>query len=102
MLDKIRLLTDEDNDMLIEIYISRAVTSIEKYLNNPKFNDVFIIENFEAAVIAMVENSYNTRDSKYISSKSQGKRSISYNDGANYAINDEVSKLLPTPYVRMM
>jgi len=102
MIYKVKVLIGDEPDALIQIYIDRAVISIKNYLNNDRLTNEYIIENFEEAVISIAEGLHKNKDSKNIKSMSQGKRSVTYTDDNGSVITEEISRLLPSPYVRMM
>lgn len=104
MIEKIKLLVGDPDlpEDVLEIYISRAVSTILSYVNNPRFTKEYILETYEDAVILLVENIYLTKDKKFISRYSQGKRSVTYSDEVFETIPAEVKNLLPSPFIRMM
>lgn len=103
MIEKIKVLIGDDvNDVLIDIYIDRAIMSIISYLNNSRLTKDHIREQNEEAIIAIVENLHSTRDYKNIKSMSQGKRSVTYRDESLEIITPEISKLLPVPYAKLL
>ena len=92
---------DNSKDNILSIYIRRAITTIQNYLNNEKFTKEYIEANFQDAIIAIVENAYHAKDSKNIKSKTQGNRSVTYAENTAFYITDDIANLLPTPYIRM-
>lgn len=105
MIDKIKALlniTDDTKDIILDIYISRATTSISKYLNNSRITNEMILSNYEDAIIVLVENAYRTKGKTHIKSYTQGKRSETFKDEFGINSNEEVKNLLPRPYVRLM
>lgn len=110
MIDDIKtLLGIEDNsrDGILNIYIRRAVTLIKGYLNNSRFDNAYIQDNFQDAIIELVYNAYILKGKENIQTETQGSRSItyktvtSYADGSTFAITDTIANLLPMPYVRI-
>ena len=101
MIDKITLLFDPSlEDSVINIYISRATVSIVNYLNNPLITEAVVVSKYEDAIILLVENTFMMRETKFISSESQGARSTSYSDKTTEIIPEEVKRLLPYPFLR--
>lgn len=92
---------DSSKDDLVSIYIKRAIKTIENYLNNEKFTKEYIEENFQDAIIAIVENAYNLKDNKNIKSVTQGNRSVTYAENTAFYITNDIVNLLPKPYVKM-
>ncbi|MBU5485966.1 phage head-tail connector protein [Clostridium sp. MSJ-11] len=104
MLEDIKtLLNIQDNskDSNLNIYIRKAITLIQNYLNNSAFTVEYIQTNFSDAIIDIVVNGYNFKDNKNIKSMTQGARSVAYADNTAFIITDSVANLLPTPYIRM-
>lgn len=106
MKESIKLLLgiiDNSEDDLIDLYIKRAVVIIANYLNHEEYDNVYIMANFEDAIIALVELAYkeNTSHHKGIKSQTQGARSVTYVDEKGFVISNEVKSLLPTPFLRM-
>ncbi|BDR72640.1 hypothetical protein K144316041_13480 [Clostridium tetani] len=104
MLKDIKILlniNDNSKDSILNIYIRKASTLIQNYLNNPNFTTDYILVNFQDAITDMVVNAYNFKSNKNIKSKTQGARSITYADNTAFVITDSVANLLPMPYVRM-
>ncbi len=94
-------ITDNSKDNIFYIYIKRAVTTIQNYLNNEKYTKEYIEENFQDAIIAIVTNAYETKSSNNIKSITQGNRSVTYAENTAFYITDDIANLLPQPYVRM-
>lgn len=110
MLEDIKTLldiTDNLKDSILNIYIKRAVTLIKNYLNNDSFDNSYIQDNFQDAVIELVYNAYISKGKENIQSENQGSRSItyktvtSYSDGSTFMITNNIALLLPVPYIRM-
>ncbi|WP_282804271.1 phage head-tail connector protein [Clostridium tetani] len=104
MLKDIKILlniNDNSKDSILNIYIRKATTLIQNYINNPNLAIDYIQQNFQDAIIDIVINAYNFKDNKNIKSMTQGARSITYADNTAFVITDSVANLLPTPYVRM-
>lgn len=94
-------ITNCSKDDILKIYIRRAITTIQNYLNNEKYTKEYIEENFQDAIIAIVTNAYETKNSNNIKSVTQGNRSVTYAENTAFYITDNIANLLPTPYVRM-
>ncbi len=93
----------ENEDSKLKLYISMAITLIKKYLNNENFDDSYIEENFDMAIILIVSNAYEYKKSGNkgnIKSISQGARNITYGDNTAFCITDDVKALLPVPYIK--
>lgn len=104
MLEDIKILLDikdSSKDNVLSVYVRRAIAIIQNYLNNDKLTKEYIEENFQDAIIAIVENAYYAKDSKNIKSIAQGNRSITYAENTAFYITDDIANLLPTPYMRM-
>lgn len=104
MLEDIKVLLDikdSSKDNLFHIYIRRAITTIQNYLNNDKFTKAYIEENFQDAIIEIVVNAYKMKDTDNKKSKTQGDRSETYFDNTSFCITESVANLLPPPYIRM-
>ena len=110
MLDDIKTLLgidDNSKDAILNIYIRRAVTLIKSYINNSRFDDTYIQENFKDAIIELVYNAYILKGRENIQSEAQGSRSItyktitSYSDGSTFMITNDIANMLPAPYIRM-
>lgn len=99
---KIKLLIGDVDDSLIEIYVNRAVLSIKRYMNNDRFDEEYIKSNFEDAIIAIVQDSHDSKNDRNIKSFSEGSQSVTYSDSFGSTITNNVRLLLPTPYVRLM
>ena len=110
MLDQVKeFLEIEDNskDSKLTIYIKTAISSIKNYLNNDNFDDEYIENNFATAVILMVSNAYEAKNTNSVGgnvkSMTQGSRSIEYFDKTSlFSIsdNEEIKALLPKPYIK--
>ena len=92
---------DESKYPLLTILKNRAITLVKNYLNSSVYDSVYIEDNFSDAIIELVCNAYMDKGKSNVQAESQGSRSITYKSGT-VAINDDVKKLLPTPYVRMI
>ena len=105
MLDDVKVLceipiNDSSKDKLLSIYIRKAITAIKYYLNNDKFTDEYIKDNFQDAIVELVTTSYENKDNKNVKSYTEGKQSITYQDNTNFTITEDVANLLPVPYGR--
>lgn len=89
---------DSSKDSILNINIRKATTTIKNYLNNDSFDNEYIENNFQDAIIEMVVNAYNSSKGNVKTIK-QGNREIQYGD--NIVITDSVKNLLPTPYCKM-
>lgn len=97
-------ITDNSKDSTLNIYIRKASTTIQNYLNNPNFTIDYIQQNFQDAIIEMIENAYNinTNTKNGIKQEQQGSRTTIYKDDTStFVINDSIKNLLPLPYIRM-
>ncbi|WP_050607260.1 phage head-tail connector protein [Clostridium niameyense] len=101
MLEDLQILIPNADTAILNIYIRKAITLIQNYLNNQNFTFDYIQTNFQDAIIDIVVNAYNFKDNKNIKSMTQGARSITYSDNTAFAITDSVANLLPMPYIRM-
>lgn len=108
MLDDIKAVlgidvSDDSKDGMLSVYIRRAVSTIEVYLNDDELTKEDIATKHADVVISIVESAYieNTNSSKGIKTKKQGDRSTTFKDGESFEINDSIRALLPIPYLRM-
>ena len=105
MLEKIKILLDLNNDKQdskLNLYIDIAIDSIKSYLNNPKFDNDYIKENFQSAIIELVCKAYMSKNTKNIKQMSQGSRSVTYSDtNTGFKITDDIAELLPSPYLKL-
>ena|SRR5699024_2047782 len=94
---------DNSKDNILNIYIRRAITTIQNYLNNDKFTKEYIEENFKDAIIAIVVNAYEIKQNGNgnIKSLTQGNRSVTYANNTAFYIDKDIASLLPQPYVKM-
>ena len=77
---------------------SIVVKAIQNYLNNDKFDDVYIEMNFpEAIMVAIEEEKEKLKQPSNISSMSQGSRSVTYKNTGIGKLSDNVKALLPKP-----
>ncbi|WP_297711992.1 hypothetical protein [Clostridium sp.] len=77
---------------------SIVVKAIQNYLNNDKYDDVYIEMNFqEAVMVAIEEEREKLKQPSNISSMSQGSRSVTYKNTGIGKLSDNVKSLLPTP-----
>ena len=104
ILDDVKVLqgiTDTSKDAMLTILMNRAITLIKTYLNSSVYDVAYIEENFADAITELVCNSYTDKGKSNIQSETQGSRSVTYKTGS-ITINDDVKKLLPNPFVRMV
>ena len=100
MREDLELLLPNADPRIIEIYIRKAIALIVNYLNRPLTpQEVQVL--YPEAIIDIVVNAYNLKDSSNIKSKTQGARSVTYADNTAFCITDSVAALLPSPYIRM-
>ena len=77
---------------------SIVVKAIQNYLNNDKYDDVYIEMNFqEAVMVAIEEEKEKLKQPSNISSMSQGSRSVTYKNTGIGKLSDNVKALLPKP-----
>ena len=77
---------------------SIVIKAIKMYLNNDKYDDVYIEMNFqEAVMVAIEEEREKLKQPSNISSMSQGSRSVTYKNTGIGKLSDNVKSLLPTP-----
>lgn len=77
-----------------------AIVAIRNYLNK-NFSDQYIKKNFGIAIKVISENIKKSNNlDKNIKSKSQGDRSVTYNDEYKI-ITPDIAMFLPAPYVKM-
>lgn len=77
---------------------SIVIKAIQNYLNNDKFDDVYIEMNFtEAIMVAIEEEKEKLKQPSNISSMSQGSRSVTYKNTGVGMLSNNVKLLLPKP-----
>lgn len=77
---------------------SIVVKAIQNYLNNDKFDDVYIEMNFpEVIMVAIEEEKEKLKQPSNISSMSQGSRSVTYKNIGVGMLSNNVKLLLPKP-----
>jgi len=77
---------------------SIVIKAIQNYLNNDKYDDVYIEMNFqEALIVAIEEEKEKLKQPSNISSMSQGSRSVTYKNTGAGKLSDNVKALLPKP-----
>lgn len=77
---------------------SIVIKAIQNYLNNDKYDDVYIEINFqEALMVAIEEEKEKLKQPSNISSMSQGSRSVTYKNTGLGKLSDNVKALLPKP-----
>ena len=103
ILEDLLILLDKDESIypVLTILKNRAITLVKSYLNSSTYDSTYIEANFADAIIELVYNTYTDKGKSNIQSETQGSRSITYKTGT-VAINDDVKKLLPNPFVRMV
>ena len=97
-------LKDSSNVELLESFIIRSYNRIRRYLNK-KLTDDYIKSNYSDVVIELSIRMYRNRElknnSKGIKSKTQGQRSVTY-ENIIEVFDDEIKSMLPPPYVGVM
>ena len=103
ILEDLLVLLDKDESVypVLTILKHRAITLVKSYLNSSIYDNAYIEANFADAIIEIVCNAYTDKGKSNVQSESQGSRSITYKTGT-IAINDDIKKLLPNPFVRMV
>ena len=77
---------------------SIVVKAIQNYLNNDKFDDVYIEMTFpEAIMVAIEEEKEKLKQPSNVSSMSQGSRSVTYKNTGVGMLSNNVKLLLPKP-----
>lgn len=77
-----------------------AIVAIRNYLNKD-FSNQYIKENFGIAIKVISENVKKSSNlDKNIKSKTQGDRSVTYNDEYKL-ITPDIAMFLPSPFVKM-
>lgn len=77
-----------------------SIVAIRNYLNKD-FNDIYIKKHFGIAIKLIGENIKKSSNlDKNVKSKTQGDRSITYNDEYKL-ITPDIAMYLPTQYVKM-
>lgn len=77
---------------------SIVIKAIQNYLNNDKYDDVYIEMNFkEAVMVAIEEEKEKLKQPSNIFSMSQGSRSVTYKNTGIGKLSDNVKALLPKP-----
>lgn len=92
---ELKTLTNAADDIL-NIYINKAVTAIQNYLN---VDDTVDIQNiYPDAIEEYVVECLNRRGNEGTKQFTQGGRQGTY----EFGLNDDVKALLPVPFVHMM
>lgn len=100
MKDIIKLLTKENNDILIDYWIDKASNTIIEYLKC-KLTVSEVQALYKDAIIKLVCNySKVNKDGGIVTSKSQGARSVSYAITEGQELDKSVKALLPKPVLR--
>ena len=77
---------------------SIVIKAIQNYLNNDKYDDVYIEMNFkEAVMVAIEEEKEKLKQPSKILSMSQGSRSVTYKNTGIGKLSENVKALLPKP-----
>lgn len=101
MLDDLLNIFIDENPLLLKFYLEKAIVKIRKYLNKPKIEDKYIIDNFKTAIITAVGEEIENSKHKNIKSFKEGDQSISYINASN-SLSNEVKELLPSPSIRLI
>ena len=95
--DTVTKLTGCKDKALLNYYQAIVFDDIKNYLNRD-FDDEFIEEKFEIAVIRlMVKKIKQGAAGRQIKSYTQGERSVTYED----SIDDDIKTILPKPYLKL-
>lgn len=95
--DTVTNLTGCEDIVLLNYYKTMVCDDIKNYLNRD-FDDEFIEEKFEIAVIRlMVKKIKQGAAGRQIKSYKQGERSVTYED----SIDDDIKTILPKPYLKL-
>ena len=95
--DTVTKLTGCEDRVLLNYYQTMVCDDIKNYLNRD-FDDEFIEEKFEIAVIRlMVKKIKQGAAGRQIKSYKQGERSVTYED----SIDDDIKTILPKPYLKL-
>lgn len=78
-----------------------VVEAIIKYLNNPKFDYYYILDNYSDAIeLAVEEFKEKLKQPLNVISMTEGGRSITFKNNVGI-LSENVKALLPKPYIRM-
>ena len=95
--DTVMKLTGCEDIVLLNYYKTMVCDDIKNYLNRD-FDDEFIEEKFEIAVIRlMVKKIKQGAAGRQIQSYTPGERSVTYED----SIDDDIKTILPKPYLKL-
>lgn len=79
-----------------------VVEAIIKHLNNPKFKQAYIVDNYLYAInLGVEELKEKLKQPINVNSMCEGGRSISFDNTEIGILSDNVKALLPKPYIRM-
>lgn len=89
-------------DFTEQDYENMAIQAIRKYLNKD-FSDDNIKQNFKYAMNRIINKAKQLDASKPVGVKSfnAGSISMTFDNTTQFAIDDEIKALLPTPYIKM-
>lgn len=104
MLEDLKVFYPNVDDKLLELYIKYASQFLKDYLNNDDFTIEYIQEHYGFVIVQMVGNAVEFKLSGNMSnvkSMTQGNRSVTFGDGSQFTITDDMVAVLPYPYIRM-
>lgn len=77
-----------------------AIEIIRNYLNKD-LTDSEIMSKYSIAIVRILENLENNKDSIGVSKITQGSQSVEYVEAQDKILTDDIKKLLPLPYIRL-
>ena len=104
MNEKIMQLYPNTNPLVLDVYKGIAIDLIESYLKNINVSvkKEEIESKYESALLLVVCNAIEGKNTNNIKQMSQGNKSITYGENKAFIISDDVKALLPLPRVKMM
>lgn len=100
LVDIIKKLTKNDDDIIINYWITKAIKQIIGYLNKD-FTDEEVKTLYPEAIIEIVVAFNLSNKQGNVTSETQGARSKTYAEVKENFITDNIKALLPKPYIKL-
>lgn len=105
LVEKLMLLNPGITEESLTLYVMIAQGVIKEYLKNfcnIEVSEDDVLNEFETALLILVDNSIKAIKTNNIKSKSEGNRSISYSITDSFKVTDDIKAYLPMPRIKMM